>query len=87
MSRGRLRKLLCARTNYSGTVVVANPSQKLPKVRHLVFDNVHGGAENVMGFRLTGTPEIPIQDVCFNNVSSGGKENRMKYCEEISGLQ
>lgn len=71
---------------YTSTSVVANPSKRLASVRHLSFENVHGSSDNERGFRLTGTPEIPIRDVSFRHISDGGKENRMKYCENVTGL-
>lgn len=70
--------------DYSSTSVHANPSLNLPVVRHLVFENVHGAANNELGFRLEGTCECKIQDVQLRGVSGGGREDRYLHCERVS---
>lgn len=68
---------------YSSTSVLANPALHYPIVRHLTFENVHGEESNKRGFILDGSQECPIQDVQFRVVSNGGKENRLRGCEDV----
>lgn len=68
---------------YSADRPQANPAECFPTVRHLVFENVHGHETNKLGFRLQGCPECMIQDITLRGVSSGGREDRITYCENL----
>lgn len=70
--------------HYSGARIHPNPAPNPPVIRRLTFENVHGKESNEMGFRLEGTSECMIQDVQFRGVSSGGRENRISFCQNIS---
>jgi len=69
--------------NYSSTSIHAKPALQSPVVRKLYFENVHGSEDNEMGFRFEGTPECMIKQVQLRNVSSGGRKNRIRFCEEL----
>ena len=69
---------------YSADRPQANPAECPPVVRNLVFENVHGDETNELGFRLEGTEECPIKDVLLKEVTSGGKENRIRFCEKVT---
>lgn len=69
---------------YSADRPQANPAECQPVVRNLVFENVHGAETNELGFRLEGTEECPVQNVLLRGVSSGGKENRFRFCENVT---
>lgn len=69
---------------YSADRPQANPASCFPVVRHLIFENVHGKESNKLGFRLQGCQECPIQDIELRGVSSGGREDRISFCEGLS---
>lgn len=68
---------------YTSTSVQANPSLNYPVVRHLTFENVHGKETNEFGFKLQGCPECMIQDVELRGISSGGREDKITFCENL----
>ena len=60
-----------------------NPALRPTVVRHLVFENVHGKSSNELGFRLEGCDEFMIGDILLRGVSDGGRESRVRYCQNI----
>lgn len=69
---------------YTSTSVQANPALHPPVVRHLRFENVHGRADNKRGFCLEGSEACPIEEAHFRGSSSGGKENRLICCRNVT---
>ena len=83
LTAGRCNSPVWIFNHYSGARVHPNPSLNPPVVRHLTFENVHGKESNELGFRLEGTSGCMIQDVRLRGVSSGGRENRISFCQNV----
>ncbi len=72
--------------NYSSTSVHANPAKDPPIVRRMVFENIRGSAENKRGIVIDGVEGCPVTDIHFRGVDNGGRQDVIRFGENITGL-
>lgn len=65
----------------------ANPAEKPPVVRRMVFENIRGSGDNKRGIVIDGVEDCPVTDIHFRGADSGGRPNVINFGENITGLE
>ena len=55
-------------------------------MRRMVLENIRGSAENKRGIVIDGVEGCPVTDIHFRGVDNGGRQDVIRFGENITGL-